>query len=201
MIVISPIRRPVRWYCSRAGIAAGSGGWHHNDVDYVLAQVNIGRMLEPLDSPRLADFVAALEPVNAVADAAPGFVWRLQTEDGNATSVQAFQWDRAGTAGVLVNMSVWESVEALAAYVYSDAHRQVLRRRREWFARMPEAYSALWWIPRGHIPTTDEAEGRILHLRESGPTSYAFTLREHFPPPDVAGSGLIRSPEEWTCPA
>jgi len=178
-----------------------AGGWHHNDVDYVLAQVNIGRMLEPLESPLLADFVAALEPVNAVADAAPGFIWRLQTEDGNATSVQAFQWDRAGTAGVLVNMSVWESVEALAAYVYSDAHRQVLRRRRQWFARMAEAYSALWWIPRGHIPTTDEAEGRILHLRESGPTPYAFALREHFPPPDVAGSGFIRSPEEWTCPA
>ena len=85
-------------------------------MDYLLAQVNIARMREPLESPRLADFVAALDPVNAVADAAPGFVWRLQTEDGNATAVHAFEWDRAGSAGVLVNMSVWESVEALAAY-------------------------------------------------------------------------------------
>ena len=84
-------------------------------------------MREPLDSPLLADFVAALDPVNAAADAAPGFVWRLQTEDGNATAVHAFEWDRAGSAGVLVNMSVWESVEALAAYVYSDTHRQVLQ--------------------------------------------------------------------------
>jgi hypothetical protein len=171
------------------------------DVDYLLAQVNIGRMLAPLDSPQLADFAAALDPVNAAADAAPGFVWRLQTEDGNATAVQAFEWDRAGTAGVLVNMSVWESVEALAAYVYSDTHRQVLKRRRQWFERMVDAYAALWWIPAGHTPTTAEAEGRVLHLREFGPTPYAFTLREHFPRPGVANFGPTRSPEDWTCPA
>lgn len=186
-------------------VARGPGDWHHDGVDYLLAQVNIARMREPLDSPRLADFVAALDPVNAVADAAPGFVWRLQTEDGNATAVHAFEWDRAGSAGVLVNMSVWESVEALAAYVYSDTHRQVLRRRREWFERMAEAQTALWWIPRGHTPTTDEAEEKVIHLREFGPTPYAFTLKEHFPAPDAAGSGPvrgpIRSPEEWTCPA
>jgi len=178
----------------------GRGNWHHDGVDYLLAQVNIGRMREPLDSPLLAEFVAALDPVNAAADTAPGFVWRLQTEDGNATAVHAFEWDRAGSAGVLVNMSVWASVEALAAYVYSDTHRRVLRRRRQWFERMAEAHAALWWIPRGHVPTTDEAEERMIHLREFGPTSYAFTLKEHFPPPDAAGSGPIRSPDEWTCP-
>jgi heme-degrading monooxygenase HmoA len=170
-------------------------------VDYLLAQVNIGRMREPLASPLLGDFVAALDPVNAAADAAPGFIWRLQTEDGNAVAVHAFEWDRAGSAGVLVNMSVWESVEALAAYVYSDAHRQVLRRRRRWFDRMAEAQTALWWIPRGHTPTTDEAEERVLYLREFGPTPYVFTFKEHFPPPDVDDLGPIRSPEGWTCPA
>ena len=170
-------------------------------MDYVLAQVNVGRMREPLDSPLLADFVAALDPVNAAADAAPGFVWRLQTEDGNATAVHAFAWDRAGSAGVLVNMSVWESVEALAAFVYSDTHRQVLRRRRQWFERMAEAYAALWWIPRGHIPATDEAEERVLHLRDAGPTPYAFTLKEHFPPPDRAGPGRSAARKDWTCPA
>ena len=186
---------------TRPALPRCHGDWQHDDVDYVLAQVNIGRMREPLDSPLLADFVAALDPVNAAADAASGFMWRLQTEDGNATAVHAFEWDRAGSAGVLVNMSVWESVEALAAFVYSDAHRQVLRRRRQWFERMAEAYVALWWIPRGHTPTTDEAEERVLHLRESGPTPYAFTLREHFPPPGVADFGPIRSPEGWSCPA
>ena len=182
-------------------LPADGGGWHDDGVDYLLAQVNIGRLLAPLDSAQLADFVAALDSVNAAADAAPGFVWRLQTEDGNATAVQAFEWDRGGSAGVLVNLSVWESVEALAGYVYSDAHRQVLRRRRQWFERMGEAYTALWWIPDGHTPTTAEAEERVLYLREFGATPYAFTLREHFPPPDVAGSGPLRSPEEWTCPA
>ena len=183
------------------GVAAGPGGWQHDGVDYVLAQVNVARLREPLDSLLLADFVAALDPVNATADAAPGFIWRLQTEDGNATSVRAFGWDTAGSAGVLVNMSVWESVEALAGYVYSGAHRQVLRRRRRWFEQMTEAHMALWWIPRGHLPATGEAEDRVLHLRESGPTPYAFTLREHFPPPQAEDSGPVRSPEEWTCPA
>src|SRR5580692_4944269 len=114
-------------------------------MDYVLAQVNIGRLRAPLDSPQLAGFVAALDPVNSAADAAPGFVWRMQTEDGNATAVRAFEWDQAGSAGVLVNMSVWESAEALAAFVYSDAHREVMRQRRTWFERMAVAYSALWW--------------------------------------------------------
>jgi Domain of unknown function (DUF3291) len=170
-------------------------------VDYVLAQVNVARLREPLDSPLLADFVAALDPVNATADAAPGFIWRLQGEDGNATSVRAFEWDTADGAGLLVNMSVWESVGALAAFVYSGAHRQVLRRRRRWFEPMAEAYTALWWIPRGHRPTTAEAEERVLRLRESGPTPYAFTLKEHFPPPGVAGPAPVLSPEEWTCPA
>src|SRR3974377_2066849 len=112
-------------------------------MDPVLAQGAVARLREPLDSPLLADFVAALDPVNAVADAAPGFVWRLQTEDGNATAVHAFEWDQAGSAGVLVNMSVWESVETLAAFVYSDTHRQVLRRRRQWFEQMAEAQTAL----------------------------------------------------------
>ena len=179
----------------------GREGWHDDGVDYLLAQVNIGRMLAPLDSAQLADFVAALDLVNAAADVAPGFVWRLQTEDGNATAVQAFEWDRAGMAGVLVNMSVWESVEALAAYVYSDTHRQVLRRRREWFTKIAEAYAAMWWIPRGHIPTTGEAEDRVLHLRESGPGPYVFTLREHFPPPGAGEPRPVRSPQKWTCPA
>jgi hypothetical protein len=175
---------------------------HDGRVGHVLAQVNVGRLRAPLDSPALAEFVAALDPVNALADVAPGFVWRLQTEDGNATSIRAFEWDAAGSAGVIVNMSVWESAEALAAFVYSDAHRQVLRRRREWFQPMTEAYTALWWIPRGTTPTTAEAEDRVRHLRAHGPAPYAFTLRVHFPPPGGPGPGRPRSGRaEWMCPA
>ncbi len=168
---------------------------------YVLAQVNIGRLQAPLDSPRLAGFMAALDPVNAVADAAPGFVWRLQTEDGNATAVRAFEWDEAGSAGVIMNMSVWESVEALAAFVYSDIHRSVLRRRREWFQPMADAYTAMWWIPGGTVPTTDDAEDRVRHLRAHGPTAYAFTLRQHFPPPGSADGAAREGHPEWLCPA
>src|SRR5690349_22619328 len=156
-------------------LPGGRGDWHHDGVDYLLAQVNIARMREPLDSPRLAGFVAALDPVNAVADAAPGFLWRLKTEDGNATAVRAFEWDGAGSAGVIVNMSVWESPEALAEFVYSAEHRRVLRRRRQWFERMAEAHTALWWIPRGSVPSTADAEERIRLLRELGPTARAFT--------------------------
>lgn len=170
-------------------------------MEYVLAQVNIGRLRAPLDSPVLAGFMAALDPVNALADAAPGFVWRLQTEDGNATAVRAFEWDQAGSAGVIMNMSVWESVEALAAFVYSEGHRQVLRRRREWFERMDAAYTALWWVPRGRIPTTSEAEDRIRHLRLHGPTPQAFTLRTHFPPPGSADPAPQPGRAEWMCPA
>ena len=95
----------------------------------------MARLRAPLESPVLAEFVAALDPVNAAADAAPGFVWRLPTEDGNATAIRAFAGDAAGSAGVIVNLSVWESAEALAAFVYSDAHRQVLRRRRSGSSR------------------------------------------------------------------
>jgi Domain of unknown function (DUF3291) len=175
-------------------------------MGYDLAQVNIARLRAPIDSPELASFVAELDPVNAVADAAPGFIWRLQTEDGNATSVRAFEWDQAGSAGVIVNMSAWESVEALAAFVYSGPHAAVLRRRREWFERMAEAYSALWWVPAGARPTTADAEDRVASLRAHGPMPYAFTLRRHYPAPDVAEPGRAEreprlAPRDWMCPA
>ena len=171
-------------------------------MTFELAQVNVARLAAPLDDPRLADFVAALDPVNAAADASPGFVWRLQTEDGNATAVHAFEWDAAGSSGVIVNMSVWRDVEQLAAFVYGELHRQVLRRRRDWFERMREAYTACWWVPAGHRPSTAEAEDRIRHLRKHGPTRYAFTLRTSYPPPDDADSGTaVRGRDDWLCPA
>jgi hypothetical protein len=167
---------------------------------HVIAQVNIGRLVAPLDSPQIADFVAGLDPVNAVADAAPGFIWRLQTEDGDATALRAFEDDAEGAdGGILLNMSVWESVETLAAFVYGDAHRAVLRRRREWFERMTEVYTAVWWIPRGHVPTIAEAEERLRHLRRHGPTPYAFSLRIHFPPPGTVDAEPLLSPEDWAC--
>jgi hypothetical protein len=115
--------------------------------------------------------------------------------------VRGFEQDGDGAGGgILINMSVWESVEALAAYAYGDAHRAVLRRRREWFERMKDAYAALWWVRRGHIPTVREAEDRVTHLRAHGPTPHAFTLKVHFPPPGGADASPLHSPEDWACP-
>jgi len=148
-----------------------------------LAQINIARLRAPLDSEELAGFVSALDPVNASADGAPGFVWRLQTEEGNATSVRAFEWEPQGAAGVIVNMSVWESIEQLSQWVYGPLHRAVLLQRRQWFERVSDATTALWWVPAGHIPTTLEAESRVRHLRHHGPTRDAFSFKESFPAP------------------
>ena len=145
--------------------------------------MNVARLVAPLDDPRLADFLAGLDPVNAAADAAPGFVWRLQTEAGNATDVQAFTWDADGAVGVIVNLTVWVDLDHLLAFVYSPQHRAVLRRRREWFVPMTQAYAACWWVPAGQRPTTLDAEERVRHLREHGPTAHAFGPRADQPPP------------------
>ena len=146
-----------------------------------LVQVNIARLVAPLESEELADFVAALDEVNTDAENAPGFVWRLADESGNATGIAAFAWDVEDSAGVIVNLSTWESVEALKDYIYDGRHVAMLRRRREWFHKVPEATTALWWVPAGHRPTTAEAEARVRSLREHGPSPFAFTLRETFP--------------------
>ncbi|MER8012489.1 DUF3291 domain-containing protein [Streptomyces sp. NPDC094149] len=144
---------------------------------YELAQVNIGRLKAPLDSPQLKDFVDNLDPVNADADAADGFVWRLQSDGGDATDIGVF-----GDEWLIINMSVWRDTNALTAYMYQGRHREMLARRREFFERVAEAMVALWWVPAGHCPTVAEAEERVLHLRANGPTPYAFTLRTSFPP-------------------
>jgi len=148
-----------------------------------LAQVNIALPREPLDTPLLADFVAALAPVNAAAEASPGFVWRLATEDGDATAVRAF-----GDERLIVNLSVWESLDALRAFVYSHReHLAALRRRREWFERLGDSSVVLWWVPAGHRPSVDEAEQRLAALRSNGPAPEAFSFRESFAPPPHDG--------------
>ena len=146
---------------------------------YHLAQINIGRVRAPLDDPIMAGFVARLARINALADGSPGFVWRLQTDAGNATAVRPYD-----DPTILVNMSVWESLEALSAYVYTSAHRGVMQMRREWFERFDGPYMALWWVPAGHVPSVDEAKERLDHLRAHGPSSLAFTFARPFPTPD-----------------
>lgn len=145
---------------------------------YHLAQCNIARLRAPLDSPLLAEFLAALEPINHLADHSPGFVWRLQTDEGNATALRPFDDDM-----LIVNMSVWKSVEALAEFSYGTEHVDVMRRRRQWFERLDAAYLVLWWVPAGTVPTVVEAKERLENLRRRGPSAEAFTFRSPFPSP------------------
>ena len=144
-----------------------------------LAQLNVAVMKEPLESPSLADFVANLDRINALAETSPGFVWRLQSDDGDATAFRPL-----GDM-TLVNMSVWKDVESLNRYVYKSAHAEIMRRRNEWFEKMKEAFVVLWWVPAGHRPGIEEAVAKLEHLRAHGPTEAAFTFRKAFPPPGV----------------
>ena len=141
-----------------------------------LAQVNIGRLKAPQDAPEIADFVANLDRINALAERQPGFVWRLTGDGGNAMDVRAFE-----DPLMAINMSVWASLDDLAALVYRSGHREIMRRRREWFQEMT-VYQALWWTPRGRLPTTAEALERLDALERLGPTAYAFTFRTPFAP-------------------
>ena len=145
--------------------------------DFHLAQVNIARARGEMTDPVMAEFVANLPAINALADDSPGFVWRLQTEDGDATAVRPYD-DR----GILINLSVWQDLPALRAYVYRSAHAGIMRRRREWFERFDRVYVALWWVPVGHRPTVAEAVERLAHLEAHGPTARAFTFTEPFAP-------------------
>ena len=148
-----------------------------------LAQVNIARLKEPIGHPAIADFANALDAVNAEAEKAPGFVWRLQDDSGNATAIHAFEWDQEDSHGVIVNLSVWESVEALKDFIFNGRHAAIMRKRSRFFHKVDLATTALWWIPAGSLPTTADAEHRLRHLRAHGESREAFSLRFTFPPP------------------
>lgn len=145
-------------------------GWH-------LAQFNLARAVAPLDDPAMADFVARIQEINARADRAPGFVWRLRDEVGDGATYLRPYDDRT-----LVNLSVWQSVGALRDFTYDSDHRDLLARRRDWFER-GSARLALWWVPAGHVPGLAEADERLRLLAREGPTQEAFSFAEPFPPP------------------
>lgn len=140
-----------------------------------LAQLNVAHLVAPLDGPELAGFVAALEPINDIADAAPGFVWRLKGGDAPTDVVRHEYGDF-----LLTNMSVWESREALWNFIYRSPHLEVLRHRREWFHQAVEPYSVMWWVPPGHRPPLAEGMARLGTLRERGPGPDAFTFKEFY---------------------
>ena len=160
--------------------------------NYQLAQLNIAALKAPLDSPELKDFVDNLDRINALAEGSPGFVWRLKGDGNDATSLRPLGEE------IIVNMSVWRDVAALRDYVYRSGHVEIMRRRREWFTRMAEAYMVLWWVPDGHVPTMAEAVERLTMLRQQGPTAQAFTFGEAFSAPDASAA---RSSLGDTCPA
>jgi len=162
---------------------------------YHLAQINIGRVVAPLEDPVMAGFISRLDELNALADCSPGFVWRLQTSAGNATYFRPYDDDR-----ILMNMSVWETVESLRHYAYRTVHAELLRHRHEWFEKFAGTYLALWWVPAGHIPGIDEAKKRLAHLHAHGPTEFAFTFKRVFSPDDAFQRAI-----DWSsfvpCPA
>jgi hypothetical protein len=159
--------------------------WH-------LAQINVGRLIALPGDMRVQPFFEALDRINALADASPGFVWRLQDESGNATNLRP-------TADPLfaVNMSLWRNADALFAFVYRSADTPEMARRKEYFERFDGAYQALWWVPAGHIPSVDEGLARLWRLDRYGPTEQAFTFKSRFPAPGLPGEPFDMKPDPW----
>jgi len=149
-------------------------------TSFHLAQINIGKMLGPIDGPVMAEFINNLDRINAMAEGSEGFIWRLKADDNNATSIKMFDDEL-----IIINMSVWKDIDALFAFAYQTGHAEYVKRRREWFEKMREAYMALWYVPAGHKPTPQEAVERLNHLRQHGETPYAFTFKKRFTITDV----------------
>lgn len=163
----------------------------------LLAEINVAHLRYPLDDPRVSDFVENLDRVNALAERSEGFVWRLMDDTGNATRIDAYDDPR-----IIVNMSVWQSVEALVAFAYRTVHRRFMQRRREWFDVFDGPYLALWWLEESRRPIVAEGRERLAHLERFGPTPWAFTFKTRFPPlPGAAPLGAVGDgrarPQAW----
>ena len=153
-------------------------------MSYYLAEINIAQLVAPIDSPQLADFVADLDRINEVAERSPGFIWRLKDESGNATAIDPFN-DKS----LIINVSVWESVDALRDFAFRSAHLEVYLKRAKWFQKMEAANMAMWWIPVGEaFPDAAEGRRRLLHLRAHGDSPFAFSFRQLFPKPSGEAS-------------
>ena len=145
---------------------------------FYLAQMNIAQAKDSMESDVMREFVERLDEINALADVAPGFVWRLQTEQGDATSIQAFD-----DPMLLVNMSVWEDLESLQNFVYRSMHVDLIRQGGAWFNKKSRAHQVLWWIPAGHVPDVSEGKKCLALLQKLGPSCEAFTFAKPFPAP------------------
>jgi len=144
-------------------------------MEFHLAQINIAKMLAPIDSPVMAEFVANLDSINALAEGSDGFIWRLKTDDNNATSIKVYEDDF-----IIVNMSVWENMDKLHQFVYQSNHVEIFKQRKKWFEKMSDMHMALWYIPAGYIPTAMDGVERLSHLRNKGETPFAFSFKNSF---------------------
>jgi hypothetical protein len=149
-----------------------------------IAQYNIAKLRRPLDDPANQDFVGNLARINGLGDRTPGFVWRHQTDSGDSTAVRV-----RDDPMIIINFTVWDSIEALFEYAYHSEHADFFRRRREWFEAPDAPYLVLWWVAAGHVPSVAEAEERLDYLRAHGPTAHAFTFKQRFPSPGVPAVG------------
>ena len=145
---------------------------------YHLAQINIAYSRGARDEEIMQGFIDRLDEINAIADSSPGFVWRLQTEEGDATAIQAFD-----DPMMLVNVSVWEDIDSLKNFVYKSAHVELIQDREAWFKKIQESHQALWWIPEGHVPSVEEAREKLEYLQANGASEVAFTFSKSFAPP------------------
>lgn len=153
-----------------------------NALKHYLAQYNVAKLVAPLDDPQLAEFRARLDEINQLGDRSPGFVWRHQNADGNSTGTRV-----GDDPMVVINYTVWESLESLFEYAYHSDHVEVFRKRRDWFEDHAGApYLVLWWIAAGHIPSVEEAEARLAYLAEHGASAHAFTFKQRFEAPGSA---------------
>ncbi|WP_336958836.1 DUF3291 domain-containing protein [Sphingobium aquiterrae] len=164
---------------------ARPGDWH-------LAQINIGRLVAPQGDPRVAPFFEALDRINALAESAPGFVWRLKDEGGNATAIQV-----TPDPLLIPNMSLWTDAESLFDFVYRSAHMSVMARRRDSFERFEGVWQALWWVPANSVPTVNDGLSRLWLLDRFGPGQDAFTFKTRFPKPGLAGPPADLRPDPW----
>ncbi len=149
-------------------------------ANFQLAQINVAQAVADMNSETMTGFVSRLDEINALADHAPGFVWRLQSDEGDATSINVFDDDL-----MLINMSVWNSLESLKAFVYRTVHVELIQGREAWFGKLGKAHQALWWVPAGHIPCEDEGKEKLAYIREHGPSQTAFTFGNSFPKPST----------------
>ena len=161
-------------------------------MKYHLAQFNVAKGRYPIDHPGMVEFVAQLLHINSLADETPGFVWRLKDESGSNMYIHPFEEDHL----LMVTFSVWETLEDVFNFTYKGQHAATMKNRKSWFEHIEERYVVLWWIPAGHIPTLEEAKDHLAHIRQHGPTPYAFDFKTRFPAPDSEVRDVPVAPPE-----